>query len=222
MTPTGTRPLWRIGLDLLAGIWRRLAVGDETPLDALFDPGFIAIDVETTGLNARRDAVVAVAAIPFEGGRSRPGFFTLVNPGRPIPPQSTAIHGINDDAVATAPPMHEVLPRFDAVCTRRIVVGHDVAFDVAILEQARTHSAGLSPRVTLDTRQLARAVGFRDTGLEHLAPQLRVPVVGRHTADGDAHMAGEILLALLPTLRRHGARTLGDLLRLQRTAPVED
>ena len=203
-------------------IWRRLAVGDATPLEALLDPGFVAIDVETTGLNARRDAIVAVAAIPFEGGRSRPGLVTLVNPGRPIPPQSTAIHGISDAAVADAPPMREVLPRFDALCTRRIMVGHDVAFDVAMLKQARTHAVGLAPRLTLDTRQLARAVGFRDTGLEHLAPQLRVPVVGRHTAEGDARMAGEILIALLPPLRRHGARTLGDLLRLQRTAPVED
>jgi DNA polymerase-3 subunit epsilon/CBS domain-containing protein len=211
-----------IVLDFLAGIWRRLAVGDSTPLDALLDPGFVAIDVETTGLNPRRDAIVAVAAIPFEAGRSRPGFVTLVNPRRPIPAQSTAIHGINDAAVATAPSIVEVLPRFDSVCTRRIVIGHDVAFDVAVLEQSRTTNAGLSPRLTLDTRQLARALGYRDTRLEVLAPQLHVPVVGRHTAEGDARMAGEIMLGLLPALRGHGVRTLGDLIRLQRSAPVED
>jgi DNA polymerase III epsilon subunit-like protein len=209
-------------VELFARIWRRLAVGDSTTMDALLDPGFVAIDVETTGLNVRLDSIVSVAAIPFEGGRSRPGFVTLVNPGRPIPSQSTAIHGIDDGAVAAAPPIREVLPRLDAVCTRRIMVGHDVAFDVAVLKQARTHAEGLSPRLTLDTRLLARAVGFRDTALERLAAQLRVPVVGRHTAEGDARMAGEILLALLPALRRHGVRTLGDLIRLQRSAPVED
>jgi DNA polymerase III epsilon subunit-like protein len=137
-----------IVLDFLAGIWRRLAVGDSTPLDALLDPGFVAIDVETTGLNPRRDAIVAVAAIPFEAGRSRPGFVTLVNPRRPIPAQSTAIHGINDAAVATAPSIVEVLPRFDSVCTRRIVIGHDVAFDVAVLEQSAiaTRVSRCSPR----------------------------------------------------------------------------
>ena len=47
-------------IDLVTRIWRRLAVGDATPLEALLDPGFVAIDVETTGLNVRRDAVVAV------------------------------------------------------------------------------------------------------------------------------------------------------------------
>jgi DNA polymerase III epsilon subunit-like protein len=211
-----------IGLVFVTRVWRRFAVGDATPIDALLDTGFVAIDLETTGLDARRDAVVAVAAIPFERGIARPGLVTLVNPGRPIPPQSTAIHGIDDAAVSSAPPLADVLPRFDALCARRFVVGHDVAFDVAVLAQVRTAPAGLSPRVVLDTRRLARATGFRDTRLEELAPGLGVSVAGRHTADGDARMTGEVLVALLPVLRRSGARTIGDLLRLQRSAPLHD
>jgi DNA polymerase III epsilon subunit-like protein len=209
-------------LDLVTQLWRRMAVGDTMSISALLDPGFVAIDLETTGLDPRRDAIVAVAAIPFEAGRARAGLVTLVNPGRPIPPAATAIHGIDDAAVAEAPSVREVLHRFDAVCARRIVVGHDVAFDVSVLDTARTAPVGLAPRVTLDTRRLARAVGFRDTRLELLAPQLRVAVVGRHTAEGDARMAGEILLALLARLRSRGARTLGDLLHLQRSAPLHD
>ena len=211
-----------IGLDLVTRVWRRLAIGDATPIDALLEPGFVAIDLETTGLNARRDVVVAMAAIPFEGGQSRAGFVTLVNPGRPIPPESTAIHGIDDAAVAAAPPVRDVLPRFDAVCVSRIVVGHDVGFDLAILARARTPRTGLDARLTLDTRRLARAAGCRDSRLEVVAASLRIPLIGRHTAEGDARMAGEILLALLPTLRSRGARTLGDLRRLQRGAPLHD
>ena len=203
-------------------MWRRLAVGDATPIDALLEPGFVAIDLETTGLDSRRDAVVAMAAIPFEGGQSREGFVTLVNPGRPVPPASTAIHGIDDATVAEAPRAHEVLPRFDAFCAGRIVVGHDVGFDLAVLTRARTPAARLAARLTLDTRRLARAAGFHDSRLEVVAAFLGVPATGRHTAEGDARMAGEILLALLPVLRRHGARTLGDLVRLQHGAPLHD
>jgi len=211
-----------MALPLLTRLWRRLIVIDATPLDALLDPGFVAIDLETTGLNARRDAVVALAAIPFERGRSCPGVVTLVNPGRPIPPQSTAIHGIDASSVATAPRIGDALLRFDAVCAHRVLVGHDVAFDLAVLAQARIKASAGPPRLVFDTRRLARVLGFRDTRLEILASRLGVPVVGRHTADGDARMAGEILLALLPVLRRHGARTLGDLVRFDRRAPVED
>lgn len=211
-----------IGLELVTRVWRRLAVGDATPLDALLEPGFVAIDLETTGLNARRDVVVAVAAIPFEGGRPREGFVALVNPGRPISPASTAIHGIDDAAVAAASPVHEVLPAFTAACDRRIIVGHDVGFDLAVLARARTTPAGLTHRLALDTRRLARASGYRDSRLEVVAADLGIPVTDRHTAEGDARMAGEILLALLPALPRRGVRTLGDLLRLQRGAPAHD
>jgi DNA polymerase III epsilon subunit-like protein len=209
-------------LDLVTRLWYRLAVGDATPIDALLEPGFVALDLETTGLSVRRDAIVAVAAIPFDGGELRPGLVTLVNPGRRIPPESTAIHGIDDTAVAEAPRMHDVLLRIESVCARRILVGHDVGFDLAVLARAGVTPASLVPRLALDTRRLARSLGFRDSRLEVVAAQLRVPVVGRHTADGDARMAGGILLAVLPTLRALGARTLGDLLRLQRSAPVHD
>ena len=206
-------------LRVVTRLWRRLVGGDRTPVDALLATGFVAIDLETTGLDVRRDAIVAVAAIPFEGGPARPGFVTLGNPRRPIPSQSTAIHGIDDAAVAAAPPQEVVLLRFDAVCARRIVVGHDVAFDLAVLANARPVPAGLGPRLALDTRRLARAIGVVDTKLESVAELARVPVIGRHTAEGDARMAGEILLALLPRLRAHGARTIGDLLAMERAAP---
>ena len=209
-------------IGFITRVWRRFAVGDATPVDELLDAGFVAIDLETTGLDARRDAIVALAAIPFEHGVARAGLVTLINPGRPIPPQSTAIHGIDDAAVAAAPRIETVLPRFDAVVGRRFVVGHDVAFDTAVLAQSRAAPAGLAPRLTLDTRRLARSIDYRDTRLEVLAAQMGVGVAGRHTAEGDARMAGELLLALLPLLRRRGVRTIGDLRRLERAAPLYD
>ena len=189
--------------------------GPETPIEALVDPGFVAIDLETTGLDPRRDDVVALAAIPFSGGRPEPGYVTLVNPGRPIPPASTSIHGITDADVAGAPSLGDVLPRFDAACADRVLVGHDVAFDVAVLTRARRRHRLLVPGVvTLDTRRLAVALHpswRRQAELEFVAAQLGIPVVGRHSADGDARMAGEILLALIPHFRHRGVATISAL-----------
>jgi DNA polymerase-3 subunit epsilon/CBS domain-containing protein len=209
------------GRELVARLWPRRGTDDRTPLDALFEPGFVAIDLETTGLDARRDVVVSVAAIPFERGRACEGFVSLVAPGRPIPPAATAIHGIDDAAVAGAPPIGEVLPRFHAVCGRKLIVGHDVGFDVSVLARSRCPLAAPA-WAALDTRRLARALGYRDTRLERLAASVRVAAEGRHTADGDARMAGEILLALIPALRSVGVRTLGELRRLQRSASLHD
>jgi DNA polymerase-3 subunit epsilon len=69
----------------------------------------------------------------------------------------------------------------------------------------------------LCTRRLAAALrpGWEDGTLEGLAASLGVPVVGRHTARGDAVTAGAIMLGLLPELARRGHRTLADAVWLQ-------
>jgi DNA polymerase-3 subunit epsilon len=207
--------VWR-----LAGRLRqRLLVRTSPPLDALLDPGFVAIDLETTGLDPRRDAIVAASAIPFVRGQPQPGYSTLVNPGRPIPAASTRIHGIDDARVAGAPSLDEALPHLDHACRDRVIVGHDVGFDLAFLDRARrARRLSRLPLVSLDTRRLAVALdpSWRNRAeLETIAERLGIPVVGRHTADGDARLAGAVLVALLPTLRAGGARTVSDLLWAQ-------
>jgi DNA polymerase-3 subunit epsilon len=191
--------------------WRSPA-RDDVPIEALLDPGFVAIDLETTGLDPRHDDVVSIAAIPFVAGRPEPGYVTLVDPGRPIPPASTRIHGIDDARVAGAPPLDDVLPRFDAACAGRVLVGHDIAFDVSVLARARRLRGRPEPvLIALDTRRLAVALNpswRRQAELEALAERLGISVVGRHTADGDARLAGEILIALLPQFRQRGVQTL--------------
>jgi DNA polymerase-3 subunit epsilon len=102
-------------------------------LDVLVDPGFVALDLETTGLDPRRDAVVAAAAIPVVAGIPQPGYVTLVDPRRPIPASSSAIHGITDAMVTGAPPIEAVLHALGRVWGDGILVGHGVEFDVAIL-----------------------------------------------------------------------------------------
>ena len=145
----------------------------------------MAIDLETTGLDAGRDAAVAVAVVPFRGGEPAGGYETLVNPGRPIPAASTRIHGITDEMVAAAPPLGDVLDEIEAMCGEHVIVGHGVAFDLAILERARrAHRRPPLPNTALCTMRLAAALhpGWADVTLEALAARLGVPVVGRHTA----------------------------------------
>ena len=200
--------------------WRRPA-RDGLALDALATAGFVAIDLETTGLDSRRAAVVAVAAIPYVAGRAGPGHATLVNPGRPIPPASTAIHGITDEMVREAPTIGAVLPALDRLWGGRVLVGHNVGFDVAILDrelraQGRTPLAGPA----LDVGRLAAALHpeWRDVSLEALAARLGIAITGRHTAEGDARAAGDLLPALLPELTARGFRTVPELVWLQDTA----
>ncbi|MCB1958655.1 MAG: hypothetical protein KDG55_23525, partial [Rhodocyclaceae bacterium] len=137
----------------------------------------------------------------------------LVDPGLPIPPASTAIHGITDAAIAGAPPFPEAWDRFTAFTAKRILVGFSIGFDLAVLEQ-EAKRAGLDwvkPR-SLCVRLLSAIANpnLPDNALETIAAWLDVDIRDRHTALGDAIVAGHVFSALIPRLRDRGIRTLAE------------
>lgn len=62
----------------------------------------MVFDLETTGINPNRDAIIEISAIKVIGNNAAEEFSTLVNPGRPIPKGATAVNGITDEMVADA------------------------------------------------------------------------------------------------------------------------
>jgi DNA polymerase III epsilon subunit-like protein len=183
----------------------------------------VAVDLETTGLDPGRDAVVAAAAIPVRGGVPQPGYVTLVDPGRPIPASSSAIHGITDAMVTGAPSIGTVLDSLTGVWGEAILVGHGVAFDLAVLaREARARGRPRPANPTLCTMHLVAALfpHWTDVTLDTVASRLGVAVRDRHTARGDAEAAATILMTLLPVLRERGVTTLSELWWLQSSAKL--
>src|SRR4051812_15118715 len=75
--------------------------------------GYVALDLETTGLVVERDRIVEVGAVRFDRtGQELERFEQLVNPGRAMSPAAQAVHGLSDADLADAPPAREVLPEF--------------------------------------------------------------------------------------------------------------
>ncbi len=221
--------LWPVlaaaALTVGAAAWRlhdRRDAAARVPLDAL---DFVAIDLETTGLDPQRDDIVALAAIPFVDGAPRPddGCVELVNPGRPIPAPAQAIHGISDAEVRDAPPAVQVVPRFLDVCGRHPIVAHTAAFDLAFIRRAAAAAGLPGPRgIVLDVGALAHGLfpSWWDLSLEGLARLLEMELIDRHTARGDALSAGLIFLRLTPLLQRRGADTLARAMKIQRRAAL--
>jgi DNA polymerase III subunit epsilon len=204
----------------LSSAWQRPRGGPDL---AAVAARFVAVDLETTGLDPRTDAIVALAAIPFVGGQAQPGLVTLVQPGRPIPPTATAIHGITDEMVATAPAVPPALLALEAACGGDVLAGHGLAFDLAVIgRERRAHRLRPLANCALDTMRLAAALhrDWTDLGLDAVATRVGVGITARHTPDGDAIAAGRILLALLPALARYGLRTLPELLWFQESASL--
>ncbi len=97
---------------------------------------FVFIDIETTGLNVKQDSVVQLSAIRFFEEEAIDGISTYINPGRPIPPAASAIHGIVDSMVQDAPQIDEVKDLFFDFIKDAIVVGYNVKFDLKFLDKA--------------------------------------------------------------------------------------
>ena len=175
----------------------------------------VSLDLETTGLDVRVARIVQVGAVAMLGPRvlDAPRIDSLVRPGVPIPVRATHIHRIDDAAVAAAPPFVELAPTLREMLDGRVVVGHNIAFDLAVLrhEAARAHLPWRDP-AALDVGLLFGSLepSASDLRLETLAARLGVPATGRHYALGDALMAAAILAKLLARLRELDLRTLGE------------
>lgn len=208
-------------MTLFSPMWRRRPrEHDGRSLESVLTDGFVAIDLETTGLDPGQDAIVEVAAIHFVGARPGRSYVTHVNPGRPISPESTRIHGITDDMVAGGATIREALVELERVCASHVLAGHGISFDLAILGRER-RAHGLTPvtNPALDTMRLAAALhpDWERFSFDEVASRVGIGILGRHTAEGDARAAGELLLALLPETRARGVKTVGDLVWLQGT-----
>lgn len=183
-----------------------------TPLVSL---DAVALDTETTGLDTTSARLVQIGAVALAAGRVSDDatFETLVDPGVPIPAETTAIHNITDAMVAGAPAADAALRAFDDFAAGRVVIGYAVGFDLAVIaaEAERTGLAWARPR-TLCVRLLAALVApqLPDQSLDMLAEWLEVPVADRHSALGDARAAGAIFVRLVLRLAERGVRTLAE------------
>ncbi|QJQ98935.1 3'-5' exonuclease [Halomonas sp. PGE1] len=187
----------------------------------------VAFDTETTGLELRRgDTVISIGACRVVNARllASEVFDMRVDPGKPIPPASTAIHGITDADVAGAPPLPVVLPRFRDYVGDAVILAHNAAFDLLALQPP---GAGVTLDMpVLDTLLISRALDASLDGhdLDSLAERygLSFPPGTRHTALGDARVTAELWLALLPRLEARGIETLEQALALQNSALTKE
>jgi len=175
-------------------------------------PIYVALDLETTGLDTERDAIIEVAAVKFRGEQVLDEFSTLVNPGRPLPSEIVTLTGISDEDLSTAPHLHSVLPRLARFVGDRTVVGHSVEFDLGFLRRWSV----LGPNQSLDTFKLATVLApdARRYSLHKLATLMGFPPSVSHRALDDARTTHKLFLTLSERARSLPGKLLEELVRL--------
>jgi DNA polymerase-3 subunit epsilon len=184
-----------------------------TPLAAV---RWVAIDCETSGLDAARDRLLSVGAVAVRDGRVElaHAFAAGVKQQAPSAAHNILIHGIGGDAQLAGLPLPQVVAGLAACAGDAVPVAFHAPFDAEVL---RRH--GFRPRAPwLDLAQLAPALlpGSKAKLLDDWLAQLGIPAEARHDALGDAFATAQLLLVLLAQARRQRVDTLEALIRLGR------
>ena len=191
------------------------ATEPDSPLDdrSLNELTFTVFDTETTGLDpGAGDEIIQIGAVRIVNGRLLRGecFDQLVDPARTIPAASIPIHGITPAMVEGQPRIGDVLPAFQRFARDSVLVAHNAAFDMKFLQLKEASTGIRFHQPVLDTLLLSAIAHPNQEShrLEAIAARFNVPVVGRHTALGDALVTAEVLLRLIPLLQSQGIGTL--------------
>lgn len=173
---------------------------------ALADQTFIALDLETTGLNRSVDEVIEVGIVTFNTSEVLDSWSSLVRPSKTIGPEIQQLTGIDPAELRAAPRFDEIEHIVREKIGAHPVVGHNIAFDVGMLEAAKVRLANRP----IDTYRLSALFLYRlpAYNLQQVAGALGVSRVDAHRALGDADASRRVLLAMIPIIQRYSSTTL--------------
>lgn len=196
-------------------LFRRTAQSPELDQRRLAELEYTVFDTETTGLDpSAGDEIISIGAVRVVNGRllQNDVFDQLVDPQRPLSPESIKVHGIKPAMLEGQPTIDSVLPAFHRFCQDSVLVAHNAAFDMRFLQLKEERTGVRFTQPVLDTLLLSAVIHPNQEAhkLEDIAARLGVNVLGRHTALGDAMVTGEVFLKMIPLLAERGIRTLGE------------
>lgn len=158
---------------------------------------FVIVDVETTGLDPRRDQIVEIGAAQVLGGQVVRTMDTLVSIGRAIPEEAQRIHKISNDMLIGQPPIVQAMAMLMAFIGEGVPVEHShKSFDAGFLEHA--HGKPLASTY-LNTCTLSRRLFplYRSHSLQECCRRHNIERQQQHRALGDALVTAQLLICLL-------------------------
>ena len=162
---------------------------------------YAIIDIETTGLSAKKEKITEIAIIIHDGKKEVEHFQSLINPERRIPYRITQLTGINDQMVSTAPKFYEVAKKILTLTEGKVIVGHNVTFDYNFIKAEFAEFNYDFQRHTLCTVKMSRKTfsGLPSYSLGKLTKQLGIKHSHKHRAAGDAEATRKLFELILET-----------------------
>ena len=165
---------------------------------------FVSIDLETTGLIYKEDAIIELAAVRFRDGKESACFHTYINPGRDIPERITELTGITPDMLTDAPQFADIWQEVLDFIGDDVLMAHHISFDYAFLKRAIVNYAPKAwakgngfEKKGIDTLKIARAFlpQLESRSLGFLCGHYQIPILA-HKAEEDARATALLYLKL--------------------------
>ena len=215
--------LFRPHVELPAGYadrvqqWRSLP--DPGEKQTLAQARFVIVDVETSGLDTRKDRLLSIGACVVDRLRLRPGenYETVLHRDEPSERDNILIHGIGPQAQARGEAPEESLMGFLEFVGKQPLVAFHAGFDQAVLDRELRRTLGSRlPNAWIDAAFLAPALvpeaRLPRAGLDEWLAYFNLRVHTRHRALDDALATGELFLILLKRALTSGLDIVGSLL----------
>ncbi len=152
---------------------------------------YVAVDIETTGLNPKTDKIIELAAVKVLEGQNVEEKTTLVDPRRELPEAICRLTGIHDEMLKDAPDIGRVIGEYVDFCEGLPLLGHNIRFDHSFLKRAAVDHDLVFDKQGYDTLKLCRRFmpGDLSKSLGSACAYYQVPLDTAHRALGDARAA---------------------------------
>lgn len=172
-------------------------------------PRYVVIDLETSGLDANSDHILAIGGVALQGAEILidDSFEALIRQEQPSTHDNIAIHGISGSDQRAGRPEVEVLREFAQWRNGAPLLGWHIGFDMGFLRPAwQRHGFDESSKDVLDLAPLAQVL-FKDSNadLDLWLSRFHIPLNARHSAAADAWMTAQLAARVLTEARSQGA-----------------
>lgn len=183
----------------------------------------LALDIEMTGLNHKKDEMVSIGVIPIINGQIKPKYaqYKLLKIQGSVG-QSATIHGVHDRDLTEALATSEIIEWLLQQCQDKVLVAHHALLDIQFLEQALLKlGLPIQQLFAIDTLQLEKQrlnrknqyIKNGELRLNACRERYHLPIYSAHNALTDALACAELLLAQLNKMGGLDNIKLQDILR---------
>lgn len=153
---------------------------------------YVALDIETTGLNPKLDKIIEIGAVKVLNGIVTDTYETFVNPNTAIPERITELTGITDKMAGQGKTQEKAVQDFIEFCEDFLLLGHNILFDFSFIRKCAVNMGVDFQKQGIDTLKIARRFlpELESKKLEYLCEYYKIPHETKHRAYCDARASG--------------------------------